>query len=94
MDNIKIGEAYGSKDFFMTYQNVEMLQSNLQWLQVNSNIPKDDIVIIDMGVDKRIKAWLKCQDEFDYICAEGLENYASILNTAINEFSFTENIFF
>lgn len=81
------------KIFLMTYQNVEMMQSNLRWLQVISNIPKDDIVIIDMGIDKKIKTWLECQNEFGYVCAEGLENYASILNTAINEFSFSENIF-
>lgn len=81
------------KLFLMAYQYIEILQSNLQYLEVISNIPKDDIVIIDMGIDKEIKAWLECQNEFDYICAEGLENYASILNTAINEFSSSENIF-
>lgn len=81
------------KIFLMTYHYIEMLQLNLQCLQVISNIPREDIVIIDMGVDKKIKAWLERQDEFDYVCAEGLENYASILNTAISEFSSSEDIF-
>lgn len=81
-----------SKIFLMAYQNIEMLRINLKCLRMISNVNNENIIIIDMGIDRDIQAWLEGQNEFDYICAENLENYARILNTAIKEFSTTENI--
>lgn len=61
-------------------------------MKLTSDIKAGDIVIIDMGIDKEIRTWVGRQNEFDYICAGYLENYAQILNTAIREFSVDENI--
>lgn len=80
------------KIFLMVYEDVEVLQLNINCLKIMSNISNEDIVIVDMGIDRRIKAWLEGQDGYDYICAGGLENFAQILNTAISEFSTDENI--
>lgn len=82
-----------TKVFLMVYQFVEMMQLNLSCLEELSGLTHGDILIIDMGVDRDVKAWLEGQKEYDYICAEGLEGYGGILNTAINEFSVSENIF-
>jgi len=80
------------KIFLLVYQYVKVLQINLDYLKTISHIADEDIIIIDMGIDREVKTWLENQKEFDYICAEGLENYARILNTAIEEFSVTENV--
>lgn len=82
------------KIFLMVYEQIETLQLNLDGLKIMSNVANENIVIIDMGTDRDVKAWLENQSEYNYICAEGLENYAQILNTAISEFSTTENIMF
>lgn len=80
------------KVFLEAYQNVEMLQLNLECLRSMSHMSESDVIIIDMGFDVGIKSWLEIQTEYSYICAEQLENYAKILNTAISEFSTNENI--
>lgn len=79
------------KIFLLTY-SLKTLQINLDYLRTVSHIANDDIIIIDMGIDEEIKVWLTNQNEFAYICAEALENYAKIINTAIKEFSTTENV--
>lgn len=79
------------KIFLLTYQ-LKILQINLDYLRIVSHIANEDILIIDMGIDREVKIWLRNQREFDYICAEGLENYAHIINTAITEFSTTEDV--
>lgn len=83
-----------AKIFLLAYENIELLQLNLNCLMIMSNATKENILIIDMGIDRDIKKWLETQNEYDYICAEGLENYARIINTAMNEFSATENVMF
>lgn len=83
-----------AKIFLLAYENVELLQLNVKCLMIMSNVTNENILIIDMGIDKSIKEWLGTQNEYDYICAEGLENYARIINTAMNEFSATENVMF
>lgn len=80
------------KVFLAVYQNIEMLQLNLECLRSMSHIPETDIVIIDMGFDVGVKSWLEMQAEYHYICADRLESYARIINTAISEFSTAENI--
>lgn len=81
-----------SKIFLIAYRNIQILKLNLQYLKMMSD---RDIVIIDMGIDKEIRAWVSTQNEFESICAEYteyLEHYAQILNTAIREFSTDEDI--
>lgn len=80
------------KVFLAAYQNVEMLLLNLDNLRSACAMPSDSIVIIDMGNDSEIRQWLESQKEYDYICAEKLENYARVLNAAIKEFSGDEDI--
>ncbi|GFI46160.1 ubiquinone biosynthesis O-methyltransferase [Lachnospiraceae bacterium] len=81
-----------TKIFLTIYQNMEALQLNLNYLRTISGISNEDIIIIDMGFDSHIRAWAMGQNDYNYICAEKLENYACIMNTAIKEFSSTENI--
>ncbi|MCM1126804.1 MAG: class I SAM-dependent methyltransferase [Lachnospiraceae bacterium] len=81
------------KIFLIAYENIEILKLNLKYLKTISQMPDEDVIIIDMGFDKGIRSFLETQVEYNYICAEKLENYASILNTAMKEFSTTENIF-
>lgn len=80
------------KIFLMVYENTGMLELNLECLRIMSGAENADIVIIDMGTDRDINLWLGNQKRWNYICAEGLENYAEILNTAISEFSTDEDI--
>lgn len=80
------------KVFLMVYQGLEILQLNLKCLYSMSGVSDEDIFIIDMGIDAEVREWLENQKRFSYICAEKMENYASILNTAIKEFSTVENI--
>lgn len=83
-----------TKIFLLVYENVELLQLNLNCLMIMSNMAKENIAIIDMGIDRNIRKWLETQNEYDYICAEELENYARIINTAVNEFSVAEDVMF
>ena len=87
-----MGDFMAVKVFLMVYQNVEMLGLNLECLTSMSGISKEDIVVIDMGIDGRAGTWLKEQEEYDYLCADKLENYAGILNAAVREFTHDEDI--
>lgn len=80
------------KVFLMVYQNVEMLGLNLECLTSMSGISREDIVVIDMGIDGRVGTWLREQEEYDYLRADKLENYAGILNAAVKEFTHDEDI--
>lgn len=80
------------KVFLTAYQNMEMLLLNLDNLRSACAMPDDGIVIIDMGNDREIKQWLENQKKYSFICAEKLENYARILNTALKQFSREEDI--
>ncbi len=82
----------GIKILLTVYENVEMLELNLECLRIMSGAGHEDVVIIDMGTDREVTAWVERQKEWDYVCAEGLENYARILNTAIAEFSADEDV--
>ena len=87
-----MGDFMAVKVFLMVYQNVEMLGLNLECLTSMSGISKEDIVVIDMGIDGRVGTWLKEQEEYDYLCADKLENYAGIINADVREFNHDEDI--
>ncbi len=73
-------------------QQEEVLHS-LQSIITNSDIKKEQIIIVDNGSEDELRHWLKDQTEYSYIqCNEILEGYGEILKVVIDEFITEEDL--
>ena len=85
MNNISI--------ILIAHNQKELIINQIKLLKIFNNISNDDLIIVDNYSSDGLSEFLHAQNEINYIiCDEHPENFSSILNICINEFTQNSNI--
>lgn len=77
----------------IAHNQKDLIVNQIALLKIFNNIDKSSIIIVDNYSSDGLKEYLWNQNEIDYIiCDEQLENYSTILNTCISEFTHDNDI--
>lgn len=82
------------KTVMIAHNQLELTQRGIKALQLFGGITEQDIIIVDNASEDGLAQWLSEEGKWDYlICDEGIENYATIVNTVIREFGIQDDMF-
>ena len=77
----------------IAHNQKDLIVNQIALLKIFNSIDKSSIIIVDNYSSDDLKEYLWNQNEIDYIiCDEQLENYSTILNTCISEFTHDNDI--
>ena len=82
------------KVVMISHNQLELIQKGIKALQLFGGVTDQDIIIVDNASEDGLAQWLSEQGKWNYlVCDEGIENYATIMNTVIREFEIQEDVF-
>lgn len=82
------------KVVMISHNQLELIQKGIKALKLFGGITDQDIIIVDNASEDGLAQWLSEQGKWNYlVCDEGIENYATIMNTVIREFEIQEDVF-